>query len=278
MEDRRAPGGDRRKSGVSIPKKILLVAGSFSLPIAVLAYFVVANINEFIDFARYETAGTTYQRPLAVLLREIPNHFIQRLHCSGVDCAATLSETEDKVSGAFQALATVTREYGTQLEFTHEGLKKRGREHTTPEAAAKQWKDIVAQAHSPGAEVSPDTRQAYRTLTADVRTIITHMGDTSKLILDPDLDSYYLMDVTLLALPQTQDRVAQIIASTSEIYRRGSITPDERTAVAVGAALLRESDTDRIVASARTALNEDQNFGPSGISVGEPGQDRGIWQ
>ena len=38
--------------------------------------------------------------------------------------------------------------------------------------------------------------------------MITHVGDTSNLILDPDLDSFYTMDMTLVALPQTQDRNA----------------------------------------------------------------------
>ena len=38
-----------------------------------------------------------------------------------------------------------------------------------------------------------------------------HAGDTSNLILDPDLDSYYAMDMTLLALPQTQERTAGLL-------------------------------------------------------------------
>ena len=35
------------------------------------------------------------------------------------------------------------------------------------------------------------------------------MGNTSNLILDPDLDSYYLMDAILLKLPRGQDLLAQ---------------------------------------------------------------------
>ena len=43
--------------------------------------------------------------------------------------------------------------------------------------------------------------EKHLVLVNDVRTMITHAGDMSNLILDPDLDSYYLMDATLLALP-----------------------------------------------------------------------------
>ena len=38
-------------------------------------------------------------------------------------------------------------------------------------------------------------------LLADIRSLMAHVGDTSNLILDPDLDTYYLMDAVLLKLP-----------------------------------------------------------------------------
>ena len=46
-----------------------LVCGTFMLPIAILLFFVVANVNEFIDFARWETYGTLDQRRLEDLSR-----------------------------------------------------------------------------------------------------------------------------------------------------------------------------------------------------------------
>ena len=42
----------------------------------------------------------------------------------------------------------------------------------------------------------------------------THVGDTSNLILDPDLDSYYMMDITLIKIPiliQVSTQVEKII-------------------------------------------------------------------
>ena len=51
--------------------------------------------------------------------------------------------------------------------------------------------------------------------------MITHAGDMSNLILDPDLDSRYLMDATLLGLPQTQDRLATVTAYGTRILAGG---------------------------------------------------------
>jgi hypothetical protein len=66
--------------------------------------------------------------------------------------------------------------------------------------------------------------EEHASLVQDVRDMITHAGDTSNIILDPDLDSYYMMDITLLALPQTQARPRWIRASASGTPPRTSWT------------------------------------------------------
>jgi hypothetical protein len=60
----------------SIGKMTALVCGTFTLPIAVLLFFVITNINEFIHFARWETYGNAYQRPLEDLLHYVQDHQI----------------------------------------------------------------------------------------------------------------------------------------------------------------------------------------------------------
>jgi methyl-accepting chemotaxis protein len=46
-----------------------------------------------------------------------------------------------------------------------------------------------------------------------VQTLISHVGDTSTLSLDPALDSYYLMDVGVFALPPMQERLNGIVTN-----------------------------------------------------------------
>lgn len=43
-----------------------------------------------------------------------------------------------------------------------------------------------------------------------IRALITQVGDKSNLILDPDLDSYYVMDLVLLKVPDLLDRVTAV--------------------------------------------------------------------
>ena len=107
---------------------------------------------------------------------------------------------------------------------------------------------------------TPDAAvEAHAHLLTDLRTMTAHAGDTSNLILDPDLDSYYAMDMTLLALPQTQERTAGLLVWLQQAHGR-RLTAADRRHLAVTAAFLREADRDRIVADAETSLNEDANF------------------
>jgi len=56
--------------------------------------------------------------------------------------------------------------------------------------------------------VAPMSGHFATLLRQTVRTMLTHLGDTSNLILDPDLDTYYLMDVSLIAFPNAEERLA----------------------------------------------------------------------
>ncbi|WP_373998433.1 methyl-accepting chemotaxis protein [Bdellovibrio bacteriovorus] len=128
------------------------------------------------------------------------------------------------------------------LQFSDAELAKRKRENASLQALSalikeKKWNEAIS----------------------SVKTAITHLGDTSNLILDPDLDSYYMMDISLLALPQMQDRLANIMGNLDALYVNGSDV-DRRIQAALYATQLEESDLNRIIADSQTAINEDPNF------------------
>jgi methyl-accepting chemotaxis protein len=147
-------------------------------------------------------------------------------------------------------------EHGAALQITPSGLASRQRERAAPTLIAREWAEL-ASARELSARECIDRHAA---LLADIHLLITHVGDTSNLILDPDLDSYYLMDVTLLALPQTQDRLTALAALSGEILRQPSLSATDRQQLAVFTSMLKEADHDRITADVTTVLNEDPNF------------------
>ena len=202
----------------------------FSVPVVVLTYLMYRSETENINFGKKEVLGNRLQRPYEDLFQEVVALRLGE--------KTSLSSAQEKLA----VLKGTLDEVGSDLQFTPEGLAARKRENaqfSEIEKALKEsrWTDAVA----------------------GIRTAIAHLGDTSNLILDPDLDSYYVMDITLLALPQMQERLQNILAEKEKFF---TSPPGEsvRIQAALHAALLKESDLSRITADAQTALNEDKNF------------------
>jgi methyl-accepting chemotaxis protein len=221
---------------VSMFGKLMIICVCLIAPLIVLLFLSITNINDQIQFSQYELYGNAYLRPLDALLESLPS------------AADGDSKDVAVVAALFADLATAQETYGEPLQFTKEGLGKRNRIHLSPDAVIGTWK------HARG-----DAAQIYD-LVGKVMGMIAHAGDTSNLILDPDLDSYYLMDITLLALPQTQFRLTNIMSYGAQAYDTGPFTEDNRREFNTLSALLEESDLGRVTASTSTAVMEDANF------------------
>src|SRR5260221_4509516 len=244
---------------LKVSQKLALISIFFVMPDSVMLYLFITAINDSIQFAQMEQKGNQYQRPLEELLELIPQHsaLAQRAVDGESEAREQLAPKAAQIDAAFQELEKVDARIGVDLQFTDEGLAKRHREYYRVQTVRGEWNELKTQL----AGLTPAaTAEKHTHLVADVRTMITHAGDTSNLILDPDLDSYYLMDATLLALPQTQDRLAAVTAYGEGVLERQTISNQEREQLAIHATLLKEADLDRISGSVQTALNEDENF------------------
>ncbi len=244
-----------------VATKIAAIAASFALPIAVLVFLMVFNINEFIRFAELEVLGNTYQRPVESLLQNLQEQQIQVHYCffTKGDCSANIASMTDKINSSFRALLDVDVRIGEKLQFNDEGLGKRNRIHLKLSNLMKKWKKIEKQISEPILKDLTSIDEQYNSLVSDIRGVIAHGGDTSNLILDPDLDSYYLMDMTLLALPEIQDRIAKIAIKGYNALSRGTSGPG-RMQLAIQSTLLKDIDLERVTNSSDLALIEDRNF------------------
>ncbi len=247
-------------SSLKISQKLLLSILSFSIPILMLLYFTVSGINNIIDFARLESTGNRLLEPLVQLLVLVPRH--QRL----VEIASAgassgfinnLEPTTNLIEQNFENLEKETKALGESLKITPLGLKEAGMEQLLPENIANQWKTLRSSQTTSSQE---NLGRQYSDLIQRIRDLITRVGDTSNLILDPDLDSYYLMDVVLVALPQAQQRVGEILLFCQSLTSQTQLTNEERVKLEISASLLRQADLDRIVQGVATSFREDKNF------------------
>ncbi len=239
--------------------KIVLLVLLFVIPLSgAIIYFILTGLNKDIRFAEQELRGNTYQLAVEDFFAAVSAHQLSALRAKRDGLSSTaLREASQRADEALAELARVDHELGLQLDFTPAGLESRGRADAHFPKVAKAWQSIAA------ANSNADLRELsdrYTPLCAALRAMVAQAGDTSNLILDPDLDSYYLMDITLLALPQSQDRIRSIAAWLLSLPSSGDLAPADQVRLAVYAAMIREADQGRISGDLQTVLNEDAKF------------------
>lgn len=246
------------KTNLKIWHRIVIVAVAGVVPLAAIALFVIGtSITKDIRFGRQELRGNAFQRPLETLLEVLPQHEMLARKALGGDAQAQaqLAENEQKIDAALDGVAQVyAGELGRALQFNDAALAERQRDNARLSVVRNNWQNLK---HAPLAIAAGD--DATSSLMNSVRAMIAHAGDLSNLILDTDLDSYYLVDTTLSALPQNQQRLADITLQVGDWLRAGTIVSN-RTAVAVMATLLQQDDIEHIQGDLQTSLNEDKNF------------------
>ncbi len=240
--------------------KLALIGISSTLPLLCGAFYLINKYTtKDIHFAVLEQEGIRFLQPLGSLLEALPQHQALVLRSRAGDEAATdqLAAKQNQIDHAFDALQVASTEWGSDLQDSAPDSAQPENAERAITRAPQHWRELKAQA----SRISPaESVVRHAQLVAEVRQFITQIGNASHLILDPDLDSYYLMDVTLTVLPQTQDRIASLMAAGGELLQHPSLTAAERTQLAVQADQLKESDLGRLVRDVQTALTADAEF------------------
>src|SRR6266516_2974526 len=186
---------------LSYPRKFVLISLLLVVPLALVMTFFTLTINSSIEVAQQEIDGDVYLRPLRNLLqhtlneKELANDYLS----GDSSLREALVNTQAQIEQDFKDLEAVDRQFGGELKTT-EQLR-------TLEASWRALKDRLFTGSIRSSE------DFHTKLIADIRAMISLVGDTSNLILDPDLDSYYTMDSVLLKLPEHQELIvrAQLI-------------------------------------------------------------------
>ncbi len=247
---------------IKVSYKILLMICVVALPLVGWTLFATVNgATKDIALARQEMKGIAFQRPLPVLLATLPQHkwLAQAAARGDVAARTTVLEKEVEIDQAFSDLEAANLKYGADLLFTDAELSKRKRQGLDPRSVKSAWQELKQSQ----ATLSPaDLIEQHQKLITAVRTMITHASDSSKLTLDPDLDSRYLVDATQNVLPQTLDRLGVITGFGSDLLRAGKdkAQPKDLAQLVAFADLLQQADVSRLNTDVAIALNEDSRF------------------
>lgn len=159
------------------------------LPFAVIFSLLVTEYNDRIDFSAKERVGLQYIRPTKGLLIDLVRYraTASRIHPGNTRAPEELAFLQRRIEGDVQAVDVVDRELGRTLSSTQRWVELKA-----------EWIRLQSDrtAREPTALLERTGILVDRTV-----ALIAHVGDTSNLILDPDLDSYYLMAGVVNTVP-----------------------------------------------------------------------------
>jgi methyl-accepting chemotaxis protein len=229
--------------------KFGLIAVIVLVPFSVLAYLQSYETSKQIVFNQKEGFGQNYIHPLQDMLEHVQ---LSRAYAAGVfaDEAAYRAKLLPNAKAVEEQIAKAQKweeEYAVKLNTEDDGVtRKPDDKQTKPkwDEIKRKWQEVTNQLNSlssGGSKLTAaDLYDAHTKLADLVIAHIGRIGDNSNLILDPDLDSYWLMDSYVSRLALLCDYQGKAAARAADVLTRKEITAEERIELAALAYNIRD--------------------------------------
>ena len=229
---------------LKIAHKLILSSIVFALPIAILLYYVTAQYNRGIHTCQREVAGTAALEVCPGLLRDL-REVQSRANLASAGATSSpdgLAETRKRVDDAVATLQRGEDAWTKDLIDRLSGL----------------WRQIEASGSAMTlAEQAALDRRIVETTTQLVPVIL----DDSSLILDSELHTYYLMNVTGPLLLQAQGAVAEAGSVALKAKAQGRrLDARDLSQLQAQCGALVNTTFPRMRYSLETALREDKRL------------------
>jgi methyl-accepting chemotaxis protein len=159
-----------------------------------VGFSYLGEVSKQVDFSQKERVGVVYVGPAADLVIALVQARSAAVAQASGHGSADFATARQAVDGAIAAVDRADRQVGQQLQVSKEwaGLRPR-----------------VLQATGQQQQPASATLATYNQLLTDALTLVTNAGNNSNLILDPDLDSFYVMDEWITKLPPLLETIGR---------------------------------------------------------------------
>ncbi len=235
---------------LSYPRKMMLISAIFIIPLMATLYMLNKQMNIAIDFAEKERLGIEYIQQLKNLTVKIPAHRgMTNAYLAGDNSFKDkIIAKRAEINTDIAAIDNVDSRLGEELK---------AREQWS--AIKNEWnrvRGLTDTQHS-----AEEIFAAHSNLIANIIALVSHIGDTSNLVLDPNLDSYYLMDAVVNKLLHVSENLGQARGAGAGIATRGVITLDERIKLTTLADKAQEN-LNAVVSGMQVAFRENSTLAP----------------
>ncbi|MDX1957474.1 MAG: methyl-accepting chemotaxis protein [Leptospiraceae bacterium] len=175
---------------IKIRTKLYFSIGILLIPILGLLYLTITTQNRAINFGDKEVIGINYNLPVILLMNSVMR--------SKILFNDNWSDKETKLK--------FLKADEEKIDAMHKKFGKILQTEKELDAFNSSMLDFNQ------AKTTEDSLKSISKVIDSLSKLNQIAGDTSNLILDPDLDSYYLMDATLLKLPSILLRLDKIFS------------------------------------------------------------------
>jgi methyl-accepting chemotaxis protein len=229
-------------------QKLTALGVAFSIPAVVLVLLLRQEKQIAIEFSTKEQIGNHYLVALRQVLDGVPTYGL-----TGDNASAA------RVESGFRALDAAERQHGLQLGTAQRVALLRD-----------QW------GKTQGAATAQERAARAEQLIQSIVDSYAYVGDSSNLILDPDLDSYYAMDAVVNHLPQNQRNLYGVMRLVRTLPLDRPVNPQERMQLLVELGRLRQNlDTHRSGMLKAFGANTGGHLAPVRLALDAHGQASG---
>ncbi len=216
-------------SRLKYPQKFALVGLLLLLPLIVVMSQFIVQINSDIDFASREQLGLLYNDPLVHFLQKVQQHAaLSSAYLSGARAfEERLTNKQADIEISITEVDALDEIYGELLGVSSQWA-------AVKDEWARLKENLLTQRPAQNFE-------AHNRLTQHVLSLITMVGNSSNLILDPRIDSYYLMDTVITKLPMITEYLSQIRTYGMRATVTGILTREDATRLTILAGLVRST-------------------------------------
>ena len=197
---------------IGFPAKAAWVSAAFLVPLLFLCFALWSTASESIDFSAKEQLGLEYARPLLVLIEANQNR--RRAATAKAD---DLAAADKRVQDAFKEVEAMQRRFGGPFR-TEDAYKQLLEGHR--DVGAKLVRDSAG-----------ETFAAHTAVVRAAIALLADVADGSNLTLDPDLDSFYLMNAALFQQTELMENLGQLRGTGNAVLRAGQRAPVQHEAL-----------------------------------------------
>jgi twitching motility protein PilJ len=238
------------RRGLSVGQRLFAIALSLALPLGFAVLTLFNQQQADINFAIRERDGATYLQSIGQLLNKIVLHrgLVVQQRSGLMTSVQQRQKVVEEINGLFTQLDPLDRKFGKTFNSSEEYEKLK-----------TAWSDIDSNVVSRSADenFTAHNKLVENNLFGLIRTVT----DNSNLILDPELDTYYLMDLTTDKLPSLIDQIGQLRGLGVSILIRGKQTPEERARLTALLQLTRSGMLEAERGAATAARNNQKALG-----------------